>query len=156
MIGDSCTSLEKLGVITHFLVFLNSNWNSFNENWKKTVRKYWRLILLRSNLGLESTDNHSVWGIVCIFYTQSFILLCSYLQLRATTTCNNVCTMTLFICYINTLLILTLFLKLKHFQNCCHAISKENKSMKCSVFYSIQQMVPQEVSFTKWFLFQGL
>lgn len=64
--------------------------------------------------GLESTDNHSVWGFVCIFYTQSFILLCSYLQLRTNTTCNNFCTMTLFICYINALLILTLFLKLKH------------------------------------------
>lgn len=65
-------------------------------------------------LGLESTDNHSVWGIVCIFDTQSFILLRSYLQLRTTSTCNNFCTMTLFLCYINTLLISTLFLKLKH------------------------------------------
>ena len=65
-------------------------------------------------LGLESTDNHSVWGIVCIFDTQSFILLRSYLQLRTTSTCNNFCTMTLFVCYINTLLISTLFLKLKH------------------------------------------
>lgn len=65
-------------------------------------------------MGLESTDNHSVWGIVCIFYTQRFILLCLYPQLRTTTTCNNFCTMTFFICYINTLLVLMLFLKLKH------------------------------------------
>ena len=78
-------------------------------------------------LGLESTDNHSVRGIVCIFYTQSFILLCSYLQLRTNTTCNNFCTMTLFICYINTLLILTLFLKLKHCQKCRPALSKITK-----------------------------
>ena len=98
-------------------------------------------------LGLESTDNHSVRGIVCIFYTQSFILLCSYLQLRRNTTCNNFCTMTLFICYINTLLILTLFLKLK-LPKMLPCSQQDNKSMKYSVFFSIQQMVPQEVSFT--------
>ena len=145
--GDSRTSLEKLGVITHFLVSLNSNWNSFNENWKKTARKYWRLIYYDQMLGLESTDNHSVRGIVCIFYAQSFILLCSYLQLRRNTTCNNFCTMTLFICYINTLLILTLFLKLK-LPKMLPCSQQDNKSMKYSVFFSIQQMVPQEVSFT--------
>ena len=99
-------------------------------------------------LGLESTDNHSVQGIVCIFYTQSFILLCSNLQLRTNTTCNNFCTMTLFICYINTLLILTWFLKLK-LPKMLPCSQQDNKSMKCSFFFSIQQMVPQEVSFTK-------
>ena len=99
-------------------------------------------------LGLESTDNHSVRGIVCIFYTQSFILLCSYLQLRTNTTCNNFCTMTLFICYINTLLILTWFLKLK-LPKMLPCSQQDNKSMKCSVFFFIQQMVPQKVSFTK-------
>ena len=78
-------------------------------------------------LGLESTDNHSVWGIVCIFDTQSFILLCSYLQLRTTTTCNKFCTMTLFICYINTLLILTLFFEVKTPKNVALLSAKKTK-----------------------------
>lgn len=147
--GDSRTSLEKLGVITHFLVFLNSNWNSFNEKWKKTARKSWRFILLRSNVGFGKYRQSFRLRDCLYFYTQSFILLCSYLQLRTTTTCNKFCTMTLFICYINTLLILTLFFEVK--------TPKNEICMKCFVFFSIQQMVPQEVSFTKWFLlFQGL
>ena len=122
-------------MITHFLIFLNSNWNSFNENWKKTARKDWSLVLLRLNFGFgKYRQSFRLRDCLYFLYPKFyFALLIFAVEV-------NFCTMTLFICDINTLL--ALFLKLKHTTKNV-ALLSVNKTKVWNAMFSIL--------FNKWY-----